>query len=401
MEETKIIRGSYDGERGPLFNLAFKTAILTALTLGVYRFWAKTRVRNYVWSSVSGDGDSFEYTGTGLEKFLGFLVAIVILAIYLGVIQMILFYFGLTLFREAQSEAEMAAQALAVNLTILAVVPLIFFAQYRARRYRLARTRWRGLRFGAEKGAWGYAARAIGHSVLTILTLGLLLPRQTFSLEKYMTDRSWYGDARFEQTGKWTALYPAMKHLFIGIAILVVGVGAAAALGLPGLAALCGIVGYVWVMIGYVFYRVKSFTYLAGHKVLDGRITFDAGPETGTIVKTVVVGGLVVGLIMAVVFAIVGGLAAVVLAPAAVAAEGGSFAGMGVALVVLAGAYIAALAVAGALALVWITQPVIAHVVMSITVRNAGALDEIRQRAADTGADAEGFADALDVGGAL
>ena len=39
-----------DNGRGgwQLFNLAFKTAILTALTLGIYRFWAKTRIRNYV-----------------------------------------------------------------------------------------------------------------------------------------------------------------------------------------------------------------------------------------------------------------------------------------------------------------------------------------------------------------
>src|SRR6056297_4057998 len=231
-EPQEAITGEYHGERKPLFNLAFKTALLTALTLGIYRFWAKTRIRKYIWSSVVGEGDAFEYTGTGLEKFIGFLMAIVILAVYLGIVQMILFYFGLTLFSEPSTQAEMIAQMLAIYITFFAVVPLIFFAQYRARRYKLARSRWRGVRFGMENGAWGYALRAIGHWLLTIVTLGILLPRQTFWLEKYKTDRSWYGDGRFVQEGRWSALYPAMTHLLIGVGFILAG-GLALALQSP------------------------------------------------------------------------------------------------------------------------------------------------------------------------
>jgi len=92
------IQGRYFGEDGKLFGLYIKTTLLTLITLGIYRFWARTRIRKYIWSATSGDKDSFEYTGTGLEKFLGFLVAIVILAIYLGIVQMLLFFFGLNMF---------------------------------------------------------------------------------------------------------------------------------------------------------------------------------------------------------------------------------------------------------------------------------------------------------------
>jgi len=63
--------------------------------------------------------------------------------------------------------------------------------------------------------------------------------------------------------------------------------------------------------------------------------------------------------------------------------------------------YVLALAMSGSLALVWVIQPVIDHVVGTVTVHNSDALGEIRQRAYDSGADAEGFADALDVGGAI
>ena len=254
-DTTRDIFGRYSGKKGELFNLALVTSLLTLVTLGIYRFWAKTRIRKYIWSSIDGDSDKFEYTGTGIEKLLGFLVAVVILAIYLGIIQMILFYFGLNLFSQPTTMAEAVAQTLAVYISFFAVVPLIFFAQYRARRYKLARTRWRGVRFGAEPAAWGYALRAIGHWLLTILTLGLLLPRQTFYLEKYMTDRSWYGTARFEQQGRWQELYPAMKHLFIGALIIVLAVVLVATTNSPGLGGVFFVVGYIWGMIGLVSYR--------------------------------------------------------------------------------------------------------------------------------------------------
>ncbi|CAN0586808.1 unnamed protein product, partial [Ectocarpus sp. 12 AP-2014] len=92
----------YTGEKGPLFNLAFKTGLLTVVTLGIYRFWQKTRIRKYIWSSVNAGGDTFEYTGTGIEKLLGFLIAVVFLAIYIGIIQMVLFYAGLSVMVDPQ-----------------------------------------------------------------------------------------------------------------------------------------------------------------------------------------------------------------------------------------------------------------------------------------------------------
>jgi uncharacterized membrane protein YjgN (DUF898 family) len=398
MSEIKsTISGEYHGERRPLFTLAFKTAILTALTVGIYRFWAKTRIRKYIWSSVAGQGDAFEYTGTGLEKFLGFLMAMVILAVYLGIIQMILFYFGLTLLSEPRNEAEMLAQMGAFYVTFLAVVPLIFFAQYRARRYKMARSRWRGVRFGMEHGAWGYALRAIGHWVLTLVTLGVLLPRQTFYLEKYMTDRTWYGDGKFQQKGRWTELYPAMKHLAIGLAVLVGGSLLGGLTGSGGIVVIAGLVGYVWFMVGLVSYRVNSFIYLTDNKVLDGEVHFHATPETSTIVSTVIVGGLVVGLVVGLVFAVVGGIASSMMGPLMFGDPVARIVG----LIAVAAIYIMALAMAGALSLVWITQPIIDHVVTEMRVHGAEHLNSIKQRAHDTGADAEGFADALDVGGAI
>jgi uncharacterized membrane protein YjgN (DUF898 family) len=391
------LEGHYAGQRKPLFNIAVVTALLTTLTFGIYRFWAKTRVRRYIWSSISDGRDSFEYTGTGLEKLLGFLVAVVILAIYLGGVQMGLYYFGLTLFIAPQTDEQTMMQSMAVLITTLAVVPLVFFAKYRARRYKMARTRWRGIRFGMDKGAWGYVARALMHWGVTILSLGLLLPWQTLRLERYMTDRSWYGDAPFQQGGKWTALLPMMGHIYMGLAIIAGGGALASMMALPAEGMMLTGLGCVWFIAGVVLYRVKSFCYLMNTKTLDGNIHFDAQVDTAALVATVFLGALALFLITGLVFGALGVGVFFVVVPAAMLGQGAMF----IAVVAVIAAYLLALAMTNSLALVWVVQPVIDQVVETFTVHNADELQFIEQRSFDEGADAEGFADALDLSAAV
>lgn len=397
--QTDTDHFQYTGESDEIFSLGLRTAFLTLITLGIYRFWARTRIRRYIWSATRLGGESFEYTGTGIEKFFGFLVAVVFLAIYLGVIQMLLFYFGFVLFVEPQTQAEALGQAAAVYLSFLAVLPFLFFAIYRARRYKMARTRWRGIRCGMEKGAWGYVWRAILYWALTILSLGLLLPLKTFRLEKYMADRSWLGDARVTQEGAWTRLYGAMKHLLLGLAILVLGVALAVVAEMEFLPFLTTPVGAVWFAIGVISYRVQSFAYLTTHKVVEGDIRFDAAPSTWVVIRTWLVGSLIIGVVSGIAFGIIGGIAwtSLGVSPAGVLTGETFVPG----LVVAAVLYIAVLLAAGAAGLALILQPILAHYITSVRVENLAAVDAIRQREHDTGADAEGFADALDIGGAI
>ncbi|APX22285.1 MAG: DUF898 domain-containing protein [Rhodobacteraceae bacterium] len=404
--EPNYAHGVYSGDGKALFWLALRTGLLTVLTLGIYRFWAKTRIRRYIWSSTGIGGARFEYTGTGLEKFLGFLMAVVILAVYLGLIQIVLFWFGMTIFATPQSPEAALMQTVGASASGLAVLPLIFFAVYRARRYRMARTRWRGIRFGMDKAAWGYALRAMGYWLLTILSLGLLLPLMTFRLERYMTDRTWFGDARFRQDGRWTALYGKMKHLFIGLALIVVGIvsGTLASMhgGLIALAVISVPVGLVWFVIGVISYRVQSFAYLARHKMLMDRVAFHAHPATKTVILTYIVGSIVLAIGLSVATGIFGGITAALLSGLDLGASSGQVQpGMIPAIVVPVLGYILTLVAAQAGALAAITQPILKHYVETITVINLPALDRVHQRAADPGADAEGFADALDLGGAL
>src|SRR6266700_4604465 len=183
---------SFSGDRGEFFRLVRRGAALELVTVGFYRFWLATDIRRHLWSHTALDGDAFEYTGRGKELLIGFLFALAILVpIYLA-------YFLVGL------EAE--------HLKAFASVPLVAFfyvfgqfAIYRARRYRLTRTVWRGVRFWMDGSGWAYSFRAMLWGLLVFLTLGLALPWREASLERYKMQHTHFGDLQgdFEGDG-WT-----------------------------------------------------------------------------------------------------------------------------------------------------------------------------------------------------
>ncbi|WP_456685167.1 DUF898 family protein, partial [Bradyrhizobium sp. P5_C11_2] len=79
------------------------------------------------------------------------------------------------------------------------------FAIYRARRYRLTRTVWRGVRFWMDGSGWAYSFRAMLWGLLVFLTLGLALPWREASLERYKMQHTHFGDLRGDFAGDgWT-----------------------------------------------------------------------------------------------------------------------------------------------------------------------------------------------------
>jgi uncharacterized membrane protein YjgN (DUF898 family) len=189
---------------------------LELITFGFYRFWLATDIRRHLWSHTSVDGDAPEYTGRARELLIGFLFALAILVpIYLA-------YFLIGI--EAERYKGFASFPLILFFYLFGQ-----FAIYRARRYRLTRTVWRGVRFWMDGSGWAYAARAAGWSLLTLLTLGAALPWREAALERYKMRHCHYGDlpGSFEGRGSelfkrgwllWLlALYPAIVGLVMAI----------------------------------------------------------------------------------------------------------------------------------------------------------------------------------------
>jgi uncharacterized membrane protein YjgN (DUF898 family) len=180
---------AFSGSRSEFFHLVKRGAALELVTLGFYRFWLLTDIRRHLWSNTLVDGDAAEYTGRGKELLIGFLVALAILVpIYLGYLLI-----GL--------EAE--------HYQAFASIPLFLFfylfgqfAIFRARRYRLTRTIWRGVRFWMTGSGWIYALQASLWGLLSAVTLGLALPWRMAALERYKMRHSYYGDLQGSFEGR-------------------------------------------------------------------------------------------------------------------------------------------------------------------------------------------------------
>jgi hypothetical protein len=81
-KERTSNRFKFQGQGRTLFGITFLNLIKTVFTLGIYQFWAKTNVRQYIWSQTLFAGDRFSYHGTGKELLLGamlFITAIVLM----------------------------------------------------------------------------------------------------------------------------------------------------------------------------------------------------------------------------------------------------------------------------------------------------------------------------------
>lgn len=251
----------YTGSAGRLAWLIFRTSFLTVITLGVYRFWMKTKVRQYYWSAISIDGEPLEYTGRALELFVGFLVAILFLAVYLFAINFALIWFSVVQLEQIEP---------AIALSSLAVLPFIPYAAYRAERYLWARTRWRGIRFGLESAAWGYAGRWFLWTIGSFLTLGLLSPLADFSLRKYITDRMSFGDQKFRLVGSAGGLYRGFFWVWglLALALLLVALPfAGLLLSAAGLGDLGGALPEIsplfagWAVIPYIAFFFAAMWY--------------------------------------------------------------------------------------------------------------------------------------------
>ena len=378
-----------------LFTLSAVTGALTVLTLGLYRFWMKTRLRRFYWSAVRPGGLPLEYVGQPLEKLLGFLIAVVILAFYIGVVNLILMFASFSLLSN-----NFAAYA----VSFVGVIPLWFYARYRARRYVLARTRWRGVRFGLEPGAWGYAWRALVHWLVTIVTLGLMWPRMTFHLEKYKTDRTWFGDRRFQQGGSWQMLYPGMIHPIIGtVLILVSVVSLSGQVTTPlnvGLSVALWGVGLIWLAAGSVHYRTRSLRLLTDHKSAGG-VRFRSGLHTGRVLRIYGLGYFVVAVLSTIPLLLLGlvvdqlGLLNFNGTVNPNALPRGLLIALGVAL------YFFIFLSWSTLKHTFVTLPWWRHAATTLTLSGTPSIAAIRQRPRDEAEQAEGFAEALDVGAAI
>jgi uncharacterized membrane protein YjgN (DUF898 family) len=221
----------YDGDVGDLFGVYLMNMLLTIITFGIFRFWAITRIRRYLWSHMRFEDTRFTYTGRGRDLFLGFVLAMLVLILFIaGVIAL--------------------SAALATSHPVLAFIPPVvayigFFilwgaAHFSAQRYRLSRTEWRGIRGGMEGSALRYGLSWVLYLVAAIVTLYQAVPWMQVGLARWRINASRFGSAVFRCDAR-------ARHLYL--TWLATIVGNIAVFGLIG----AGITISKWASLGQVF----------------------------------------------------------------------------------------------------------------------------------------------------
>ena len=223
----------FDGNWRDFAPIAFTNLLLTIVTLGVYMFWARTRERRYLWSQTRFIDDRLEWTGTGLELFIGYLLALVLFVLPLGLVQFAV--------QALAIRGQDGAAALLILGVYVAVMYLIGVAIFRALRYRLSRTYWHGIRGGTDLQGFRYGLSHLWKTIVGGLAAGLLVPWAMVSLWNERWNAMSFGPHEFRsdaQSGglmaRYLLYYLAPVVLFIGGLIMAAMVGPMGPVGAPG-----------------------------------------------------------------------------------------------------------------------------------------------------------------------
>lgn len=199
-------RTRFHGTGGSLFGIHLVNALLTIVTFGLYYYWAKVRVRSYLFSQTEFAGDRFAYHGNARELISGAVKATLV--------------FGLPYYVLSNAGPFLESSVVVnVGLQFLAWLLLILFipvAMVGARRYRLTRTSWRGIRFSFQGKVSDFMKLWFSGYALTSLSLGLYYPYFAAKKQAFLTRYSYFGSEPFRFSGDGSQLFrPFLKIYFV------------------------------------------------------------------------------------------------------------------------------------------------------------------------------------------
>ena len=229
--------------------IAATNALLIICTLGVYRFWASARQRRYLWSRTHFIDDTLEWTGTGKEMFIGFLIVMCFLAPF--------FLFFQFVFPALIAHGKADAAFGIFTLFYISLIYLGGFARFRALRYRLSRSWWHGIRGGSDNPGWNYGGEYLGRFALSAMTMFIVFPWAATRLWNSRWNAMSFGPLQFRANlnaeglkARWALLY--LTPVAAIILVAVAGAGGAFTKGQGGVPATLGMMFIGILLIFYV-----------------------------------------------------------------------------------------------------------------------------------------------------
>jgi len=277
--------------------IALPNLLLTIVTLGVYRFWAITRERRYLWSQTRFIDEHLEWTGTGKELFFGFGLVLILFGIPYFVMQVVA--------QRLMLNGQEAAGAILTFAMLAIIFYLLGVARFRALRYRLGRTRWRGIRGGSDNPGFLYGLSYMWKTAAGILAMGLMVPWSMVSLWNQRWRAMSFGPLQFEAHADFSSLMKRYLLFYLSpflILIVLFVIGAAlffgfnlsgeydAGKGVEGWSAVISVLLLFYVLFfvvyGFIYlvYYAKYFRVVIGEMEL-GKLQFGFDASTKDWIK--------------------------------------------------------------------------------------------------------------------
>ncbi len=381
--------------RSAVLGRLIKNKLLAIPTFGFYRFWGKTHLRRLLWQSIKVEGERLTYHGTAGELFIGFLIAMAVLAGLSFVFQLLIGVFALSSGAEPNPIVLVGSQV----IYFIGFFALIAFARYRLWRYRLSRTSLSTIRFYQLGSAFKYAGLNLLWGAITILSVGLAYPKMRQALINYQLNQVHYGAENFEFFGGAKALYkiywPWMLASFVSFVFMSITFGLTEGqigeIDPNSTVFIFQILTFLSIAAAAVLFmisRVVEFKYIAAHTKFAGA-AFACALTTGEIVKLMLKRGIIVALIAA---------APVLIIPTMLEASMGSEPmGIYAVFAIMAIAFIYFL-LFDILLFMMLFLPVFERLATTLRVDSEGVFKATALSSENSPKYGEGFADALDVG---
>jgi uncharacterized membrane protein YjgN (DUF898 family) len=162
----------FHGKAGEYFRIWIVNMSLTILTLGVYSAWAKVRKNRYIYGNLELADSHFDYLAKPLIILRGRLVALTLLAVYIG----------------AQFFVPLLSSLFLIFISL--VTPWLLV---RSRMFNMRYTAYRNIRFGFAP-AYGQSYKVIfGYGLLTLITFGLAAPYAHYKRNQLIVDNTRFG----------------------------------------------------------------------------------------------------------------------------------------------------------------------------------------------------------------
>lgn len=186
-----------DGPVGNARATRLGDVVLTVLTLGLWRCWVRTRLRQRIWASIHLDGLPLRYTGAVRDLLIPALTALgIVVALAVGV-------WIATLFAVPKPRLTPSPWRFLVTVPLIYVLGL---AAWRRRVFLVEHTAIDGIAGHLEGSRHAFAARHLLTAIATPLTLGFIIPFRQVLMQQRLIEGMQLGQHRFRFAGDARAL---------------------------------------------------------------------------------------------------------------------------------------------------------------------------------------------------